>query len=134
MFELDPDKPDIPALARIQLWMGVVCMIASVISLLLAFSGYEFINEGFAFAGAIGAFLVALLFVGQAKTLELQAIISARVKSRFAMEGVGRSAAAMSGNAALGTERKAAIIPQKQTERVIKIPDQDVRAQGLGLK
>ena len=129
MFELDPDKPDIPALARIQLWMGVVCMIASVISLLLAFSGYEFINEGFAFAGAIGAFLVALLFVGQAKTLELQAVISARVKSRFAMEGVGRAATTTP-----GTERKSSIIPQKQTERVIKIPDQDVRAQGLGLK
>ena len=129
MFELDPDKPDIPALARIQLWMGVVCMIASVISLLLAFSGYEFINEGFAFAGAIGAFLVALLFVGQAKTLELQAVISARVKSRFAMEGVGRTATTTP-----VTERKSSIIPQKKTERVIKIPDQDVRAQGLGLK
>jgi hypothetical protein len=128
MFEVDPDKPDIPALARIQLWMGIVCMIGSVASLLLAFSGYEWVNDVFAFAGAIGAFLIALLFVGQAKTLELQAVISARVKSRFAMEGVMRGAAGLP----LGmTERKPGIIPQKQTERVIKVPEKDARAQGI---
>jgi hypothetical protein len=131
MFEVDPDKPDIPALARIQLWMGVLCMIGSVVALLLAFSGYEWINEAFSFAGAIGAFLVALLFVGQAKTLELQAVISARVKSRFAMEGMARS---LTGASAVGGERKPGIIPQKQTERVIKVPDKDVREQGLRLR
>lgn len=133
MFEVDPDKPDIPALARIQLWMGVVCMVGSVISLLLAFSGYEWINEVFAFAGAIGAFLIALLFVGQAKTLELQAVISARVKSRFAMEGVSRSAAGL-GATGSGERKPMPIIPQKQTERVIKVPDKDVREQGLRLR
>jgi hypothetical protein len=132
MFELDPDKPDIPALARIQLWIGVLCMIGSVISLLLAFSGSEWINEVFAFAGAIGAFLVALLFIGQAKTLELQAVISARVKSRFAMEGVARAMPGMGSGA--GGDRKPNIIPQKQTERVIKVSDKDAREQGLRLK
>jgi hypothetical protein len=132
MFELDPDKPDIPALARIQLWMGVLCMIGSVISLLLAFSGYEWINEVYAFAGAIGAFLVALLFVGQAKTLELQAVISARVKSRFAMEGIARAMPGMPGG--LSGDRKPGIIPQKQTERVIKVSEKDAREQGLRLR
>ena len=128
MFEVDPDKPDIPALARIQLWMGIVCMIGSVGSLLLAFSGYEWVNDVLAFAGAIGAFLIALLFVGQAKTLELQAVISARVKSRFAMEGVMRGAGGLS----LGpTDRKPGIIPQKQVDRVIKVPEKDARAQGI---
>lgn len=132
MFEVDPDKPDIPALARIQLWMGVTCMIGSVVSLLLAFSGYEWVNDVFAFGGAIGAFLMALLFVGQAKTLELQAVISARVKSRFAMEGVARGMAGLPNTP--GGERKPPIIPQKQTERVIKVPDKDAREQGLRLR
>jgi hypothetical protein len=132
MFEVDPDKPDIPALARIQLWMGVVCMIGSVVSLLLAFSGYEWVNDVFAFAGAIGAFLIALLFVGQAKTLELQAVISARVKSRFAMEGMARGMAGLPNNA--GGERRPPIIPQKQTERVIKVPEKDAREQGVRLR
>jgi hypothetical protein len=126
MFDVDPDKPDIPALARIQLWMGVTCMVGSVVALLLAFSGYEWVNDVFAFAGAIGAFLIALLFVGQAKTLELQAVISARVKSRFAMEGLARGA--------VSGERKPAIIPQKQVERVIKVPEKDAREQGVRLR
>jgi len=132
MFEVDPDKPDIPALATIQLWMGVVCMIGAVISLLLAFSGYEWINDVFAFAGAIGAFMIALLFIGQAKTLELQAVISARVKSRFAMEGVARSMAGLPTSS--GVDRKPNIIPQKQVERVIKVSEKDARDQGLTLR
>jgi hypothetical protein len=133
MFELDPDKPDIPALARIQLWMGVVCMVGSVVSMLLAFSGYEWINEVFAFAGSVAAFLIALLFVGQAKTLELQAVISARVKSRFAMEGIGRASTGL-GTTASGERKPMPLIAQKQTERVIKVPDKDVREQGLRLR
>jgi hypothetical protein len=132
MFDVDPDKPDIPALARIQLWMGIICMIGSVASLLLAFSGYEWVNDVFAFAGAIGAFLIALLFVGQAKTLELQAVISARVKSRFAMEGAVRGMAGLPMTA--GGDRKPAIIPQKQTERVIKVGEKEAREQGLTLR
>ena len=128
MFDVDPDKPDIPALARIQLWMGVLCMVASIVALLLAFSGYEWINEVYAFASSIGIFLVGLLFVGQAKTLELQAVISARVKSRFAMEGVAR--AMTSG----GTERKLPVIPQVKGERIIKVGEQEARDQGLRLK
>jgi hypothetical protein len=132
MFEVDPDKPDIPALATIQLWMGVLCMIGAVIALLLAFSGYEWINDVYAFAGAIGAFMIALLFIGQAKTLELQAVISARVKSRFAMEGVARGMAGLPSSSS--GDRKPAIIPQKQTERVIKVSEKDARDQGLTLR
>jgi hypothetical protein len=128
MFDVDPDKPDIPALARIQLWMGVLCMVGSIISLLLAFSGYEWINEAYAFVAAIAIFMIGLLFVGQAKTLELQAVISARVKSRFAMEGMARSMTT-------GTsERKLPVIPQVKGERVIKVGEQEARDQGLRLK
>jgi hypothetical protein len=128
MFDVDPDKPDIPALARIQLWMGVFCMIGSIVALLLAFSDYEWVNEAFAFAGAIGIFLIALLFVGQAKILELQAVISARVKSRFALEGMARAMAPGV------TERKLPIIPQVKGERIIKVGEQEAREQGLRLK
>ncbi|MBL8628501.1 MAG: hypothetical protein JNM81_02660 [Rhodospirillaceae bacterium] len=128
MFDVDPDKPDIPALARIQLWMGVLCMVASIISLLLAFSGSEWINEVYAFGCAVAIFLVALLFVGQAKILELQAVISARVKSRFAMEGMARNMAPQT------AERKLPIIPQVKGERVIKVGEQEARDQGLRLK
>jgi len=128
MFDVDPDKPDIPALARIQLWMGIFCMIGSVVAMLLAFSQYEWINEVYAFAGSVAAFLVALLFVGQAKILELQAVISARVKSRFAMEGMARSLATAPSTA------KPGIIPQKQTERIIKVDEKQAREQGLRLK
>src|SRR4051812_2843673 len=88
VFEIDPDKPNIPALARILSGMGILCLVGSLISLMLAFSGYEWINEIYAMSGAVGAFLVALLFVGQAKPLELLAVVSARLKSRFAIEGM----------------------------------------------
>lgn len=128
MFDVDPDKPDIPALARIQLWMGVFCMIGSIIALLLAFSGYEWINEVYAFGGAIIVFLIALLFIGQAKILELQAVISARVKSRFAMEGMARTLTSGPG------ERKLPIIPQAKGDRVIKVGEKEARDSGLRLK
>ena len=60
MFEIDPDKPDIPALARILSAMGMLCPMGSVISAMLAFSNYEWLNETYAMAGAVGAFLVEL--------------------------------------------------------------------------
>ena len=77
MFEIDPDKPTIPALARILSGMGLLCLMGSIISLLLAFYRYDWVNETYAMAGAGGAFLVALLFVGQAKILEMLAVVSA---------------------------------------------------------
>jgi hypothetical protein len=128
VFQIDPDKPDIPAMARILQWSGVVCMIGCISSLLLAFSGYEWVNDIYAFGGAVVALLFALLFIGQAKTLELQAVISARVKSRFAMEGVVTGLTPSSG------ERKPTIIPQKQAERVIKVPEKEAREQGVRLR
>src|SRR6185437_2815772 len=94
MFEIDPDKPNIPALARILSAMGLVCLIGSVVAALLAFSRYAWVNEIFAMAGAVGAFLLALLFVGQAKTIEMLAVVSARVKSRFAIEALAKAGVA----------------------------------------
>jgi hypothetical protein len=131
VFQIDPDKPEIPAIATILQWIGVLCMVGCISALLLAFSGYDWVNDVYAFAGAIAALLFALLFVGQAKTLELQAVISARVKSRFAMEG------AIGGLGSLppaAGERKPPIIPQKQAERVIKVPEKEAREQGLRLR
>ena len=95
VFEIDPDKPNIPALARILSGMGMLCLIGSITSLILAFSGYEWINEAYAMAGAVAAFLVGLIFAGQAKILELLAVVSALVRSRFAIEGLAKAGVAM---------------------------------------
>src|SRR5438552_3578732 len=92
VFEIDPDKPNIPPIARILSGMGALCLIGSVIAVLLAFSGYSWVNEITAMIGAVGALLLALLFVGQAKTLELLAVVSARLKSRFAIDALAKVA------------------------------------------
>jgi len=126
MFELDPDKPDVPGIARILSLFGVLSLIASVSCMLLAFSGYDWADETTMLMGAIGAFLLALLFVGQAKTLELLAVVSARVKSRFAMEALAKSAA-ISGGA-----KPIPVAPRTgPKERVIHISDQEAREQGV---
>ncbi len=138
MFEIDPDKPDIPALARILSGMGVLCLIGSVISALLAFSKYEWLNEAFAMAGAVGAFLLGLVFFGQAKILELLAVVSARVKSRFAIEGLAKSMGAPSlmptvTPGAPATPRPG-LITQPVKERVIHVPDEQAREQGFRVR
>ena len=128
-FEIDPDKPDIPALARILSVMGMLTLMGSIISLLLAFSGYAWVNEIYAMAGAVGAFLLALLFVGQAKTLELLAVVSARLKSRFAIEAMAKPLPPSAPAAAQPLARAA---PQK--ERIIHVPDDQARQQGFKVR
>jgi hypothetical protein len=76
VFDINPDKPNIPSLGRIFSGMGLVSLIGSAFSLILAFSGYEWVNEIYAMAGDLGAFLTGLMFSGQAKILELLAVIS----------------------------------------------------------
>lgn len=135
MFEVDPDKPDIPALARILSGMGMLSLIGSAISAMLAFSKYEWLNENYAMAGAVGGFLLALVFFGQAKTLELLAIVSARVKSRFAIDNLARSVSAAGPGAALPPiEKKPGIITQPVKERVIHVPDDQARQQGFKVR
>ena len=129
VFEIDPDKPNIPAVARILSGMGVLSLIASGISILLSFSGYAWVNETYAMIGAVAAFVLALIFVGQAKTLELLAIISARVRSRFAIEGMIKSA-----TPAPRSESKAQPLKQPMKERVIHVSDEQARRQGFRLK
>jgi len=131
MFEIDPDKPSIPALARILSGMGILCMIGSITSLLLAFSGYSWINEIYAMAGAVGAFLLALVFVGQAKTLELLAVMSARLKSRFAMESMVKHQHA---TAAPTTPAQSFSRSTVQKERIIHVPDDQAREQGFKVR
>jgi hypothetical protein len=130
VFEIDPDKPDVPALARILSGMGMLTLVGSMISMLLAFSGYQWVNEAYAMAGAGAAFLLALLFVGQAKTLEMLAVVSARLKSRFALEGVMKAGP---GAASLMPEKKP-IAPAAVKERIIHVPDDQAREQGFKIR
>lgn len=138
MFEVDPDKPDIPALARILSGMGILSLLGSALSAMLAFSKYEWLNETYAMAGAIGGFLLALVFIGQAKTLELLAVVSARVKSRFAIDNLARSlpaaAPAAPGLTPPPIEKKPGIITQPVKERVIHVPDDQARQQGFKVR
>ena len=131
MFEIDPDKPNIPALARILSGMGILCMIGSMMSLLLAFSRYAWINEIYAMAGAVGAFLLALVFVGQAKTLELLAVVSARLKSRFAIESMVKH---QQPGAAAPVSAQSFARPPVQKERIIHVPDDQAREQGFKIR
>jgi hypothetical protein len=128
VFEIDPDKPNIPAIARILSIMSMLVLVGSVMSLLLAFSGYTWVNEIYAMAGAVGAFLLALVFAGQAKTLELLAIVSARVKSRFAIDALAKH------SAALPPVEKKPIAPTAPKERVIHVPDEQARQQGFKVR
>jgi hypothetical protein len=135
VFEVDPDKPDIPALARILSGMGLLCLIGSAISAILAFSSYPWINETYAMAGALGAFLLALVFIGQAKTIELLAVVSARVKSRFAIDSMAKFTSAPAAGAPLTpAEKKPGIITQPVKERVIHVPDEQARQQGFKVR
>lgn len=133
MFEIDPDKPDIPALARILSIMGMLSLIGSIASLLLAFSGYAWVNEIYAMVGSVGAFLLGLVFFGQAKTIELLAVVSARLKSRFALDALAKS---MPGAAPAATAAPAQSFarPQPQKERIIHVPDDQARQQGFKVR
>ena len=130
VFEIDPDKPNIPAIARILSGMGLLSLIGCVVSLLLAFSHYPWVNENYAMIGSVGAFLLALIFVGQAKTLELLAVVSARVKSRFAIEGLVKS------SMPAPSPEKQPVSPSGSApkERVIHVPDEQARQQGFKVR
>jgi hypothetical protein len=136
VFEVDPDKPDIPALARILSGLGIFCLIGSAMAGMLAFSKYEWLNETYAMVGAVGGFLLALVFIAQAKTLELLAVVSARVKSRYALDSLARSVPAAALGAAVPPpiEKKPGIITQPLKERVIHVPDEQARQQGFKVR
>jgi hypothetical protein len=124
VFEIDPDRPSIPAIARILSALGLFTLMGSVALLLLAFSRYGWVNDTYAMAGSVGAFVLAVVLVGQAKTLELLAVVSARVKSRFAIEHAVLPQAQP-------VERKAAPVTSAPKERVISIPEKVAREQGV---
>lgn len=133
VFEIDPDKPNIPALARILSGMGLLLLVGSIISLMLAFSGYAWVNEIYAMAGSVAAFLLALVFFGQAKILELLAVVSARVKSRFAIEGAVKSLQASASTPAPNASWSGPLArPPK--ERVIQVPDDQARESGFKVR
>jgi hypothetical protein len=129
VFEIDPDKPNIPALARILSGMGMLCLMGSVMALLLAFSDYDWIDQNIALGSAVGAFLLALVFAGQAKILELLAVVSARVKSRFAIDNMVKTAMPMA-----AAEKRPGVITAPIKERVIHVPDEQAREQGFKVR
>lgn len=133
VFEIDPDKPNIPALARILSGMGILCLISSAISGMLAFSAYTWVNENYAMAGAVAGFLLALIFIGQAKILELLAVVSARVKSRFAIDNMAKMMPSASATVTLG-EKKPNAITQPVKERVIHVSEEQARQQGFKVR
>jgi hypothetical protein len=124
MFEIDPDKPNTPGIARLLGIFGMLSLICSIGSMLLAFSRYAWVNETYAIAGALAAFLFGIVMLGQAKTIELLAVISARVKSRFAMEHV-----VMAGSPTMAAKPPVSMTAQK--DRVITIPEEEARKQGV---
>ncbi|MBM3512756.1 MAG: hypothetical protein FJX59_03470 [Alphaproteobacteria bacterium] len=133
VFQIDPDKPDVPALAPIALWMGVTTMIGAIGSLILAFSGYDWVKDVYAFAAAVLAFLIALILIAQGKILELLAVVSFRVKVKVGVEGSSSLLANLPtlASPATGGEKRPPIIPQKKPERVIHIPESQAREQGV---
>ena len=68
------------------------------------------------------------MFVGQAKTLELLAIVSARLKSRFAIDASRQAPCA-----APPVEKKP-MITTAPKERVIHVPDDQAREQGFKVR
>lgn len=137
MFDVDPDKPNIPALARILSGMGMLCLIGSAVSGMLAFAGYDWVNENVAMAGAVAGFLLALIFVALGKIMEQLAVVSARLKSRFAIDGLTRNitvAGAPAVPTAPSLAPKPGIITQPVKERVIHVPDEQARQQGFKVR
>jgi len=128
VFELDPDRPTIPGIARILLWLGVLSLIATVVLMLIAFSKLPWVNQTLAMGGAVGSFMFALIMIGQAKTLELMAVVSARLKSRFAIE---QTLAAKNAAAAAPGEPKLPSVAKQAPARVITIPEAVAREQGI---
>jgi len=126
-FEIDPDRPNIPGIARLLSWFGILLLIGSISLMLLAFSGFPWVDQNLAVIAAIAAFVVAVMMTGQAKTIELLAVVSARVKSRFAIEHALMPKPAMAEPA----EKKLPTATQATPARVISIPEQVAREQGL---
>lgn len=123
-FSFNEDKPTSPAIARILSFMGWMSIIGCACGIMLAFSGYPWVNDVFAMAGSGVAIILGILFIGQAKTLEALTILNARMKSRFALEG-------LTGSSALGEATNSPpIIPQRK-ERVVKISAEDARRSGV---
>jgi len=129
VFEIDPDRPNIPGIARILSVLGMLLLILSVMLLLAAFSQFTWINAVYAYSGAAAAFLFAVVMMGQAKTLELLAVVSARVKSRFAIENALRAPAPAAATDTTPKLPTASVAPKP--ERVISIPESVAREQGL---
>ena len=135
MFDVDPDKPNVPALARILSGMGLLLLVGSLSGLMLAFSGYAWVNEIYAMAGSAAVFLLALLFFGQAKILELMAVIAARTKSRFAIEGAVEKLKSGAGAAPPASSTSwAGPTARPPQDRVIHVPDEQARQSGFKVK
>ena len=127
-FEIDHDRPHVPGIARILSILSILLLIFTGGLLLGAFSGIAWINPDFAYAGSALAFVLLVVMVGQAKTIELLSAVSARVKSQFALESALHTQPA---KPAASSETKLPPATPTQKERVISIPEEVAREQGL---
>src|SRR5262245_31444727 len=118
VFDVDADTPTTPGIARILFILGMLSLIMSGVFLLGAFSGLAWVNPTYSYFGAAGAFMFAVVMVGQAKAIELLAVVSARLKSRFALEATLRAQQQPASNP---DAPKPAAPVQPQKERVISI-------------
>jgi len=132
VFDIDADRPTVPGIARILSILGMLSLITSVACLLGAFSQFPWINATYAYGGAAGAFMFAVVMIGQAKTLELLAVVSARVKSRFAIESMMRHQAPATASDSPPKLPSATV--SAKPDRVISIPESVAREQGLTRK
>jgi hypothetical protein len=129
VFEVDPDKPNTPAIARMLSGMSVLSLVASGICILFLFSAYDGADETYTMIGAGATFMLALIFVGQAKTIELLAVVSARACARFAMENAAKPWAPL-----LSPTPNAPPLRQSQKERLIHVSEEQTRQPGFNLK
>lgn len=129
MLTIDPDRPDTPAIASILSTLGMLCLLGSIACMLLTFSGYAWVNDVYALIGAGVAILIGVMMIGQAKSIELLALVSARVKSRFALEHAVMPAA--SAPSLMPTAERKPMPVVAQGERVISIPEEVARQQGV---
>ena len=127
---LNENRPNPPAIARILGFMGWVSIIGCACGVMLAFSGYPWVNGLYALLESGVAIILGILFIGQAKTLEALTILNARMKSRFALEGISGSAALGEATAPMNKPGTPPIIPQTK-DRVVKISADEAKRIGV---
>ena len=137
-FNATEDKPRKYPIGRILGLFGWLALLAAVSCIILAFSGYEWIEtteylEIYLIVGALGCVLLSGVFIGLAKVLEELARVHARLNSRLTMAQLSGDVG--SAKASTKTEDKPKPIRANTTnpvkERVIHISDEEAKLTGV---